>query len=141
MIVVAAVFERDGAFLACRRAPGKADAHLWEFPGGKVEPGEAHQDALIREIYEELRVSIEVGGLITRATTAVGDRRIDLSTFRVLPLGPHPTSSSDHDQLRWVPALDLAALQWAKPDLPTVRKLLEGYAVKSTNSRSFDPGT
>ena len=60
--VVAALMERDGRFLACRRAPEKARGGMWEFPGGKVEPGETRGQALARELCEELGVQAEVGG-------------------------------------------------------------------------------
>jgi 8-oxo-dGTP diphosphatase len=125
IVVVAAVFERDGEVLACRRAPGKIDAGLWEFPGGKVEHGEEPESALAREIREELGVAIEVSRKLDRSSTRVGSRLIDLTTYAVRPLTDYPTASNDHDELRWVEKASLAALRWALPDLPTVT-LLDG---------------
>jgi len=61
--VVAAVFYRDGEVLACKRAPGKSAAGKWEFPGGKIDDGEAPERALIREIQEELASRFHGGGL------------------------------------------------------------------------------
>ncbi|MFC4244057.1 (deoxy)nucleoside triphosphate pyrophosphohydrolase [Gryllotalpicola reticulitermitis] len=123
LIVVAAVFERDGRILACRRAPGRFDAGRWEFPGGKVEAGETPENALVREIDEELGTSIEVLRAVDRTATHVGERVIDLASYLVRPLSDYPTTSSDHDTLRWVAKTDLAALRWALPDLPTVARL------------------
>ena len=60
-IVVAAAIERDGRYLAARRTRPTDVAGLWEFPGGKVEPGETEEEALVREIREELGVEIAVG--------------------------------------------------------------------------------
>ena len=70
--VVAAAILEDGLMLACRRAPGKAAAGRWEFPGGKVEVDEDPQTALRRELREELDIEIEVGELLDRSKTQVG---------------------------------------------------------------------
>lgn len=67
--VVGAIFSRGEEILACRRAPHKAAAGKWEFPGGKVEDGEQPQAALARELHEELGISAEVGDLLVRETT------------------------------------------------------------------------
>lgn len=120
--VVAAVIERDGRYLACRRAPGKADAGRWEFPGGKVEPGEAPADALVREIREELDAAITVtGGLVVAEASGAPIRLICLHARLD---GPAPVASTDHDELRWVAASDLASLHWAEPDWPAVHLLV-----------------
>lgn len=120
MVVVGAVFERDGCVLACRRAPGKASAGLWEFPGGKVESGETHEAALVREIDEELGVKVTVGCLVHRSTTVTAKLAIDLATYEVVPRTAFPTASSDHDELRWVRKDNLETLSWAAADMPTV---------------------
>jgi 8-oxo-dGTP diphosphatase len=122
--VVAAVLWDEGRILACRRAPGRASAGKWEFPGGKIDAGESPEAALAREIREELGVEIEVGPLLNRASTAVGELVIDLSCYAARPIGGLPTSSTDHDELRWLPPADLRALEWAAPDLPAVEFLI-----------------
>jgi len=121
--VVAAVVVDDGLVLACRRAPGKASAGLWEFPGGKVEPGETGQEALVREIAEELSVDITVGAELTTDATRVGERVIELACYRAVLQGPRPTRSTDHDRMEWLEPARLAELDWALPDLPAVRLL------------------
>lgn len=121
--VVAAIIEREGQILACRRRPQKAAGGKWEFPGGKVEPGEAPADALIREIQEELETSIRVEEVLRTDDTAVGDSIIRLTCMRVQLLGRAPTQSSDHDSLRWMAPSELATLDWAAPDLPAVIEL------------------
>ncbi|WP_431246973.1 (deoxy)nucleoside triphosphate pyrophosphohydrolase [Leifsonia xyli] len=124
LLVVAAVI-RDGAcILACRRAPGKDAAGRWEFPGGKVEPGESPEAALAREIAEELGVRIDVGPLLDRTVTARAEGRpIDLACYDCRLSGPAPLASTDHDELRWLPPHRLTELDWAEADRPAVRRL------------------
>jgi len=123
--VVAAVIVHNGKALACRRRPDRSAGGKWEFPGGKVEPGEVPSAALQREIREELNTDIEVRDLLTRDDTKVGPRTIRLTCFMAAAIGPLPTASTDHDELRWVPIAELAALDWALPDLPAVRALMK----------------
>jgi 8-oxo-dGTP diphosphatase len=121
--VVAAVIIRDGCVLACRRNPDRSAGGLWEFPGGKVEPGESPEDALGREIREELGVEIDVGELIHRATTPTDTAQVDLSSYEARLRDATPTRSTDHDMLRWLRPNRLSELKWAEPDLPVVELL------------------
>lgn len=121
--VVAGVASQDDTVLACRRAPGRASGGLWEFPGGKVEADEQPQDALARELLEELHADVAVGALLDRSTVAVGELVIDLACYEVVFRGAPPTNSTDHDELRWVTREQLGELDWATPDLPMVRRL------------------
>ncbi len=121
LVVVAAVIVEDGRVLACRRREGKAAAGRWEFPGGKVEPGEADAEALVREIREELGVGIHVTGHLTTDDTGA----IRLVCLRAALDGERPVASTDHDALDWVPLDRLGDVEWADPDRPAVR-LLQG---------------
>jgi 8-oxo-dGTP diphosphatase len=121
--VVAAVIADAGLILACRRAPHKDAAGKWEFPGGKVDPGEQPEAALAREVAEELEVDILVGSLIQDTSMTVGDALIRLRCFRAELVSVRPTRSSDHDQLLWLEPRELAGLDWAEPDIPTVQIL------------------
>lgn len=129
--VVAALIVDDGAILACRRRLGKDAAGFWEFPGGKIEASESPEEALRREIYEELGVPVDVDRLFSRTSTPVVRMRsgveqhlaIDLAVYRCTLTGPHPTSSTDHDELRWLRDRELPLLRWTEPDMPTVRLL------------------
>ena len=122
--VVGAVIVREDLVLACRRAPGRASAGLWEFPGGKVEPKETRQSALVREINEELGVDVEIG--VEIATVTRPELGIRLTTMMARLVGDDPDRSSDHDRLLWIPRHDLLSLDWAAADMPTVELLLAG---------------
>lgn len=117
--MVAAILSRDDTVLACRRAPGKSAAGLWEFPGGKIDNEETPPVALVREIREELGIAITVGALIDRTVTEVNGVGIDLLCYLVSSTET-PSTSTDHDELRWVSRVSLHDLDWAKPDLPAV---------------------
>jgi len=118
--VVAAVIERDGKYLACRRAPHKSLAGLWEFPGGKVEPGETDEIALRREIREELGVEISVGEYLATSLNQAGDLDIELVAYVALISRGAIVASSDHDELRWLTATELEGVVWAPADVPFV---------------------
>jgi 8-oxo-dGTP diphosphatase len=121
--VVGAIFTKDGKYLAARRKMEKSAGGLWEFPGGKVELHEHPENALVREIREELTVEISVEKLLTRCSTRVGKNVIDLAVYFVEPVEDYPVSSQDHDLLLWLSTSELLTLEWAKPDLPAVRIL------------------
>lgn len=121
--VVAAVIERDGKYLACRRARHKSLAGLWEFPGGKVEPGETDQDALRREILEELGVEIQVGVHLATSFNKAGESDIELVAYRARLSKGDVSASSDHDELRWLTSKELEGVVWAPADVPFVEIL------------------
>ncbi|MFB6612245.1 (deoxy)nucleoside triphosphate pyrophosphohydrolase [Agromyces sp. NPDC056379] len=122
-VVAGAIFD-EGQLFACRRAPGKAAAGRWEFPGGKIEVGEDPRAALARELHEELEVDVAVGDLLDRSQTRVGDVIIDLATYEVTLLDSRPVQSTDHDRLGWFDLNELVSLDWAEPDLPAVAALI-----------------
>lgn len=122
--VVGAVFSTEDAVLAFRRSPGRSAGGKWEFPGGKVEPDESPQEALRREISEELGLHITVGDLIDRSSTLVGENVIDLACYFV-SAGEYPSNSSDHDKIEWQAYEGIRELDWAKPDMPTIEALLQ----------------
>jgi 8-oxo-dGTP diphosphatase len=115
--VVGAVIERDGAVLMARRPPGRRHAGLWEFPGGKVEPGEQDAAALARELLEELATPCTVGDLVAEG----GDDRVILACYRVRLLGdPIPLF---HDRLSWVPLQRLREIETPPADQATIQAL------------------
>lgn len=122
--VVGAVFSSEEGVLAFRRNADRSAGGKWEFPGGKVEAHETPEEALRREIFEELGLQITVGRLIDRSSTVVGENTIDLACYFV-DADEHPTQSSDHDQIVWQPFSAIRDLDWADPDVPAIEALLK----------------
>ncbi|MFD2092034.1 (deoxy)nucleoside triphosphate pyrophosphohydrolase [Blastococcus deserti] len=128
--VVGAAIVDDGRVLVAQRAGGPFDG-LWEFPGGKVEPGESELSALVRECAEELGAAIEPGAFVGEVLLdgVVGGGAPGASTLRVWSarlVGKEPVAH-EHAALRWVRADELEALDWIpadRPLLPAVRTLL-----------------
>lgn len=127
-VVVGAVIVDGGRVLAARRARPADLAGRWEFPGGKVEGDESPQEALSREVREELSAFIAVVGEVTGEGSPwriSGDYVLRL--FRASVVRGEPTPGTDHDCLRWLEPDELAALEWLPSDrqaLPAVRAAL-----------------
>lgn len=122
-VVGAAVIDADNKVLICRRS-GKSMTGMWEFPGGKVEPGESQEEALAREFLEELGVPITVGPHLATGYQSAGDFVIELSVFEAQLVDQSPSVSSDHDALEWVELSDLEDYFFPEADLPAVEALL-----------------
>lgn len=121
--VVGAVIVRDGLILCARRGPGSRLDGLWEFPGGKIEPGETARDALEREICEELDCEVEVKDELTTTTHSYDFGDVILTTFWCALRSGTP-SLTEHSELRWMPPTELDSLEWAPADVPAVREIV-----------------
>lgn len=119
-VVAAIIQDRDGNYLCCKRGDWKSSPGKWEFPGGKPEHNETLEQALVREIKEELNTDIRVVRQFDRSTT--GD--IDLVSFVCDLMADKPLFSTDHSEMRWVPESELSRLDWAEPDLPALKRIL-----------------
>jgi 8-oxo-dGTP diphosphatase len=114
IVVVAAVIERDGAFLLTQRLAGTHLEGTWEFPGGKVHHSETHAEALRRELYEELDIVATVGALVHQVTHAYAEKTVELHFYRCTFEGePKPMIGQ---AMRWVPRQDLDALPFPEAD-------------------------
>ena len=114
VVVLAAVIERDGHFLMTRRLKGTHLAGKWEFPGGKCEPGEAHDACLARELKEELDVRCEIGEEIFSVEHDYPERTVRLHFHRATLLGePSPQQGQG---MRWVARGDLRSLELPEAD-------------------------
>ncbi len=120
--VVGAVFTRNGKVLAAKRGPYKALPGLWEFPGGKIEPGESAEQALRRELAEELRVDVEVGEYLTTTVHEYDFGTVSLSTYFVDLPAAEP-QLTEHVELRWLDKHELFDVEWAPADIPAVELL------------------
>lgn len=128
--VVAAVvlvddLERPSRLLAARRTQPPSTAGGWEFPGGKVEPGEEPAAAAVREVREELGVRVRLGERVGGAWPLSGTAVMHLWWAVALPGEAEPQPLEDHDLLRWLTAAELRDVAWLAPDLPIVEHLLQ----------------
>jgi 8-oxo-dGTP diphosphatase len=124
--VVAAIIEHDDRFLLTRRQKGVHLEGLWEFPGGKIDDGETHAGALVRELREELDVEAEVGALRFHTTHDYGDRVVDLYFYQCALRGtPRPMLGQ---QMRWVRRTELAGLGFPPADAELIKVLTESTA-------------
>jgi len=105
--VVIAVIERRDEVLIGRRGRGEHLSGFWEFPGGKLKPGESHEDAIRRECREELGVEVEPGTRIECTDFDYEDRKLTLHSYRCRLLSGDPTAAADREA-RWVARSDLA---------------------------------
>jgi 8-oxo-dGTP diphosphatase len=125
-VIVGAAIIAAGRVLGCARSHPPELAGKWEFPGGKVEPGETETEALIRECREELGVRISVGGRIG-GDIRLGHHRTVLRIYAAtLADGTLPTAL-EHAEIRWLGAGDIDSVPWLPADAPIVATLRDGY--------------
>lgn len=122
MTVVAAAVEREGHVLVVRRAPGRKLEGKWEFPGGKVEPGEGERAALEREMLEELGVRGKAGGLVGECLFTYAFGTVHLKLYRFEWFSGEMTLSV-HDRMDWVKPEALASVDFAPADVPLAERL------------------
>jgi 8-oxo-dGTP diphosphatase len=121
IVVTAAIVERNGRFLITRRQRGVHLEGFWEFPGGKCEPGEAHEACLARELREELDVQVKVGAEIFATSHAYPDRGVELHFLRCEVFGdPIPQVGQ---QMRWATREELTRLEFPPADAELIRRL------------------
>ena len=123
-VVVAAAIERDGCYLAARRTRPVDVAGRWEFPGGKVERGESEEEALAREIREELGVEIEVVRRVPGEWPLPDDPVLHLYVAQLTVGEPQPLDH--HDQLRWITRAQFDEIDWLESDREAVDTLAKG---------------
>ena len=124
LVSAVALIDRDGRVLIAKRPEGKAMAGLWEFPGGKVEPGETPESALIRELHEELGIETWSSCLapLTFASHTYDDFHLLMPLF-VCRKWDGVARPREHAALKWVGVRDLAGYPMPAADVPLVAVL------------------
>ena len=121
--VVAAIIEKDGRIFATQRGYG-AYKDWWEFPGGKIEAGETPEEALIREIREELRAEIKVGGLFHTVEYDYPKFHMIMQCF-LCELISEEVELVEHEAARWLGKEDIRSVRWLPSDIEIVDKLIQ----------------
>lgn len=118
-----AVFFEKGRILIMRRAPFMSCPGSWEFPGGKLEPGETHEQCLARELSEELHIKADIGEYLTENSHEYDFGTVHLSVYRVKSWQGN-MALTVHDDMRWVPLKELATFPGLLPaDIPVAHAL------------------
>jgi 8-oxo-dGTP diphosphatase len=124
--VVCAIIERDGLVLCALRSEHMSLPGKWEFPGGKLEVNELPEEALSREIKEELNVEIKIIEALPIAQHAyVPGKIIQLIPYRCAIASDETLSPTEHAELRWVKKDELMLLNWAEADIPIAKYLMD----------------
>jgi 8-oxo-dGTP diphosphatase len=121
-VVAAALYDEAGRVLIAERPAGRHMAGRWEFPGGKIAPGESEAEALARELKEELGVDFGSGRALMSLSHAYEDRLVELSLWVVASYAGEP-ASLDGQRLKWVDPLRLAEEDILEADRPFVEAL------------------
>lgn len=121
--VVGAIIENDQNEIFCaKRSPEMTLPNYWEFPGGKIEPDETPEQALTREIQEELNCTILVGDKVEDTTYEYETFIVRLETYKSKLVDGQPIAT-EHAETKWVKRCDLTQLDFAPADIPAVEKI------------------
>ena len=126
-VVAALIWDRD-SFMICQRPAHKARGLLWEFAGGKVEPGETKEQALVRECREELGVTLAVGDVFMEVTHAYPDLTVHLTLFHASIREGTP-EKLEHNDIRWITPGEIDGYDFCPADeaiLEALRRRAEG---------------
>ena len=123
--VVGAIIVKNGKILCAQRGYDKSLAGFWEFPGGKIEKGELPEDALKREIREELNIDIEIITFICEASHEYDFGIVNFKSFLCKTNEVKNIQLLEHNDSKWLPADDLFSLDWAPVDIPTLNEIVK----------------
>ena len=120
--VVAALIWEGDRFLACQRPANKARGLLWEFVGGKLEPGETREEALIRECREELDITVEPRDVFMEVIHEYPDLTVRLTLFNAVIVRGTP-KALEHNEIRWITTAQIDELEFCPADVEILKKL------------------
>ena len=122
--VTAAVIKENDKFLICQRAKGKNCELLWEFPGGKIEPGETAEQCIVRECQEELGVTLKVERELTDIVYTYPDRTVHLHFFITQVIGGQ-LQRKEHNALAWITPDEISQYEFCPADAEMLRTCKE----------------
>jgi len=123
--VTCAIIERDGLVLAAQRSAAMSLPLKWEFPGGKIDPGESAEECLRRELVEELGIHVSVGKSLPASTHRYPTFTVTLHPF-VCSIASGDIVLHEHAAIDWLPPGQLQTLDWAEADWPVIEAYLAG---------------
>ena len=121
--VTCAIIERDGLVLAAQRSADMSLPLKWEFPGGKIDPGESPEDCLRRELVEEMGIHVSVGKNLPISTHHYPNFAVTLYPF-VCSIASGEIALHEHAAINWLPPEELSTLDWAEADVPVIESYL-----------------
>lgn len=124
--VAAALIWENGRFMICRRPAHKARGLLWEFVGGKVEPGETKQQALVRECMEELAVKVTVGDVFMELVHEYPDITVRLTLFNAAIAEGEP-QLLEHCDIKWITPAEIGNYDFCPADEEILKKIKIDY--------------
>ena len=124
--VAAALIWRGDRFLICKRPADKARALLWEFVGGKLEPGETGQEALVRECKEELDITVEAGDAFTEVTHVYPDLTVHLTLYHCTIVEGEP-KLLEHADMAWITPDEIVNYEFCPADVEILDKIIKTY--------------
>lgn len=137
--VVAALIWDKEKFLICQRPAHKARGLLWEFVGGKVEPGETKEEALVRECMEELAITVEPHDIFMIVTHEYPDITVHLTLFNCIILRGQP-QLLEHNNMKWIDSLEISNYDFCPADqeiLNKIKDLKNKTYVKDKRTNTF----
>ena len=124
--VVAALIWDGGRFMICQRPAHKARGLLWEFVGGKVEPGETKEAALVRECREELDIELSVGDVFMEVLHEYPDITVQLSLFHATIAAGEP-QKLEHEDIRWITPAEISQYDFCPADVEILERIVKTY--------------
>jgi 8-oxo-dGTP diphosphatase len=125
--VAAALIWQSEKYMIRQRSANKARGLLWEFVGGKVEPGETKEQALIRECQEELAVTLSVGDVFMDVTHEYPDLTVHLTLFNAVIAEGEP-QKLEHNDIRWITPSEIPKYEFCQADEEILKKIIEVHS-------------